>query len=84
VRRAPKIEVVGPAVRAALESRSSWAKIRTALAALTNEEWAQAENLERLGQRRAAHMRICRNLRYQRAHKMPRGGMLHLKVESNL
>ncbi len=79
-----KVEGISPAVRAALEAHTSWARIRKACLQLTNEELAQAEELERLGKRRAAHLRIFRNLRYQRTHRRGHGGMLHLKVESNL
>jgi hypothetical protein len=75
-----KLGISSSAVRKALESTGSWARIRKALVALTDGELAEAEALERLGKRRAKHLRIFRNLRYERAK---RGGMLRLKVEAN-
>ena len=85
MKRGPeKPEAPDSAIRAALEVAGNWAKIRKALVALDDEQLAEVERLERLGKRRVKHLRIFRNLRYQRAHRRPRGGMLRLKTESNL
>ena len=78
------LEVISPAVRMALETKGSWARIRRAIVALSDDDLDEAERLERLGKRRMKHLRIFRNLRYQRAHPRAHGGMLKLKVESNL
>jgi hypothetical protein len=83
-RRRVELETLSDAVRSAVEAQGTWAQIRKALVALTDEELTQAEHLERLGKRRVKHLRIYRNLRYQRADPRERGGMLRLKVEANL
>jgi hypothetical protein len=69
-------------IREALVTNSCFGAMKTRIAALTDDEMAEAERIERMGKRRENLMRIFRSERYRRAGRGEK--MLTLQVVTNL
>jgi hypothetical protein len=71
-----------PKIREALVTHRHFPVMKRRIAALTDAELAEAERIERMGNRRENLLRIFRAERYRRGGKPEK--MLHLRMETNL
>jgi hypothetical protein len=69
-------------IRAALQSGGRWPQMKRAVAALTDAELAEADRIERLGNRRENTLLVLKGERHKRQGRSEK--MLHLKVEARI